>query len=61
MDEGERGAAAPRQFSGRGLSYWSDGKQERIYYVTAGYRLIGLDARTGARVAGLRRGRAEST
>ena len=50
LDEGERGAAAPRQFSGRGLSYWSDGKQERIYYVTAGYRLIGLDARTGARV-----------
>ena len=50
VEEGERGAAAPRQFSGRGLSYWSDGKQERIYYVTPGYRLVGLDARTGARV-----------
>src|SRR5882724_10119775 len=24
--EGERGAAAPRQLSGRGLAYWTDGK-----------------------------------
>src|ERR1700724_3552620 len=28
--EGARGAAAPRQLSGRGVSYWSDGTQERI-------------------------------
>ena len=46
--EGKRGAAAPRQLSGRGLAYWSDGKQERILYVTPGYRLICLDAKTGA-------------
>ena len=46
--EGARGANAPRQLSGRGLAYWSDGKDERIYYVTPGYRLIGLDAKTGA-------------
>jgi quinoprotein glucose dehydrogenase len=45
--EGERGAAAPRQLSGRGLAYWTDGKQERILYVTPGYRLICLDAKTG--------------
>jgi quinoprotein glucose dehydrogenase len=45
--EGERGAAAPRQLSGRGLAYWSDGKQERILYVTPGYRLICLDAKNG--------------
>ncbi len=45
--EGERGAAAPRQLSGRGLAYWSDGKQARIFYVTPGYRLICLDAKTG--------------
>src|SRR6266403_2388857 len=45
--EGARGAAAPRQLSGRGLSYWSDGKEERILYVTPGYRLIALDAKTG--------------
>jgi quinoprotein glucose dehydrogenase len=52
VDEGPRGAAAPRQFSGRGLSYWSDGKQERIYYVTPGYRLLALEAKTGAPVRG---------
>ncbi len=45
--EGARGAAAPRQLSGRGLAYWSDGKVERILYVTPGYRLIELDAKTG--------------
>src|SRR6202047_5169929 len=50
--EGERGANAPRQLSGRGLAYWSDGKEERILYVTPGYRLIGLDAKTGALVPG---------
>jgi len=47
LDEGARGAAAPRQLSGRGLSYWSDGDDERILYVTPGYRLIALDAATG--------------
>ncbi|HEY6253311.1 MAG TPA: pyrroloquinoline quinone-dependent dehydrogenase [Candidatus Angelobacter sp.] len=46
--EGARGAAAPRQLSGRGLAYWSDGKEERILYITPGYRLICLDAKTGA-------------
>jgi len=46
--EGARGAAAPRQLSGRGLAYWSDGKEQRILYVTPGYRLIALDAKTGA-------------
>ncbi|MGA3188313.1 MAG: pyrroloquinoline quinone-dependent dehydrogenase [Bryobacteraceae bacterium] len=49
--EGERGAAAPRQLSGRGLAYWTDGKLERILYVTPGYRLICLDAKTGQPVA----------
>ncbi len=48
--EGERGAAAPRQLSGRGLAYWSDGKEERILYVTPGYRLVALNAKTGARI-----------
>jgi len=45
--EGARAAAAPRQLSGRGLSYWTDGREERILYVTPGYRLIALDAKTG--------------
>ena len=46
-NEGARAAAAPRQLSGRGLAYWTDGAEERIIYVTPGYRMISLDARTG--------------
>jgi quinoprotein glucose dehydrogenase len=49
--EGKRGGAAPRQLSGRGLAYWSDGKEERILYVTPGYRLICLNAKTGLPVS----------
>jgi quinoprotein glucose dehydrogenase len=49
-DEGERGRLAPRQLSGHGVSYWTDGKEERIFFVTPGYRLIALDANTGARI-----------
>ena len=55
-DEGTRGVNAPRQLSGRGLAYWSDGKEERILYVTPGYRLIALDAKTGNPVAAFGRG-----
>lgn len=47
LDEGERGDEAPRRFSGRGVAYWSDGDDERIYVVTIGYQLVALDARTG--------------
>jgi quinoprotein glucose dehydrogenase len=54
--EGLRGDAAPRQLSGRGLAYWTDGKEERILYVTPGYRLIALDAKTGTRVPGFGKG-----
>ena len=46
-NEGTRGSNAPRQLSGHGVAYWTDGKQERILYVTPGYRLIALDAKTG--------------
>ena len=49
-DEGPRGAASVRQLSGRGLSYWTDGKAGRILYVTPGYRLVALDVKTGARI-----------
>jgi quinoprotein glucose dehydrogenase len=48
--EGARGAAAPRQLSGRGVANWTDGKEQRILYVTPGFRLIALDARSGNRV-----------
>ena len=50
LDEGERGAAAPRRLSGRGLAYRDDGGAGQIFYVTPGYQLIGLDAATGARL-----------
>jgi quinoprotein glucose dehydrogenase len=50
--EGPRGEAAPRRLSGRGLAYWTDGREERILYVTPGYRLVALDAKTGLIVPG---------
>ena len=51
MDEGKRGAAAPRQGSGRGVAYWTDGKgDERILTVTPGYQLVALNAKTGVPV-----------
>src|SRR5256714_13588564 len=49
--EGNRAAIAPRQLSGRGVSYWTDGKgDERILYVTTGYRLVALNAKNGSMV-----------
>ena len=50
LDEGERGAAAPRRLSGRGLAYLDDGGSGQILYVTPGYQLIALDAATGRRI-----------
>lgn len=47
LNEGERGANAPRQLSGRGLAYWEDGADSRVIYVTPGYQMIALDANTG--------------
>ena len=51
-NEGKRGEAAPRQLSGRGLAYWTDGRSERIIYVTPGYQMIALDAKIGRPVPG---------
>jgi quinoprotein glucose dehydrogenase len=51
IDEGERGNRAVRTVN-RGVSYWSDGKgDERILFITLGYQLIELDAKTGVPVA----------
>jgi quinoprotein glucose dehydrogenase len=47
MDEGERGLNAPRANSGRGVAYWTDGSEERIFLITPGYHLVALDAKTG--------------
>ncbi len=48
-DEGVRGENAPRTGAGRGVAYWSsaDRSDERIIYVTPGYRMIALNAKTG--------------
>src|SRR5437773_8928277 len=51
LREGKRAAVSPRQLSGRGVSYWTDGRgDERIVYVSTGYRLVELNAKTGALV-----------
>jgi len=53
-NEGKRGESAPRLLSGRGLAYWpgSGGQGPRIVYVTPGYQMLALDAKTGIPVAG---------
>jgi len=48
-DTPERGAVRPVN---RGLSYWSDGRgDERIIFVTPGYQLVALNAKTGIPIA----------
>jgi quinoprotein glucose dehydrogenase len=50
--EGKRAVVSPRQLSGRGVSYWTDGKgDDRIVYMTTGYRLVELNAKTGAMIS----------
>ena len=51
VDEGERAESSPRRLSGRGVAYWTDGTEERLVYVTIGYTLIALDAKTGRPLA----------
>ena len=46
FDEGVRGDRAPRR-NNRGLTYWTDGQEERIFMISLGYQLIALDAKTG--------------
>ena len=48
LREGKRAGLSPRQLSGRGVAYWTDGRgDERILYNTTGYRLVALNAKTG--------------
>ncbi len=52
LREGQRAAIAPRQLSGRGVSYWTDGRgDDRVVFVTTGYRLVELNAHTGQPVS----------
>src|SRR6185295_3610150 len=51
LREGRRAGVAPRQLSGRGVSYWTDGRgDDRVLYVTTGYRLVALNAHTGSMI-----------
>ena len=49
-DDGARTKVAPRRNSGRGVSWWEQGRDARVFVVTPGFRLVALDARTGAPV-----------
>jgi len=51
LREGKRAAVSPRQLSGRGVSYWTDGRgDDRVVYVTTGYQLVELNAKTGSMI-----------
>src|SRR5262245_934393 len=52
-DEGPRGRNAARSGAGRGVAYWSapNGSDQRILYVTPGYRMLALDAKTGVPIS----------
>ncbi len=47
--EGER--SRPPSGSGRGVAYWTDGEQERIFHNVSDGRLVALDAKTGEPLA----------
>jgi quinoprotein glucose dehydrogenase len=50
MDEHGRDRYAPRRNAGRGVAYWTDGRDERVFVVTTGFYLVALDAKTGVPV-----------
>src|SRR5207253_4357939 len=49
-DEGERYRQAPQRNSGRGVAYWTDGQDERIFAILPGFHLVALNAKTGVPV-----------
>jgi quinoprotein glucose dehydrogenase len=51
IDEHGRDRKAPRRNAGRGVSYWTDGKEARIFVITTGFYLVALDAKTGKPVS----------
>jgi quinoprotein glucose dehydrogenase len=47
LEEGARGAQAPRT-NNRGVAYWSNGADDaRIFLITPGYHLVALNAKSG--------------
>jgi quinoprotein glucose dehydrogenase len=52
IDEGERGERAVRP-QNRGVAYWADREKpddRRIFLITPGYQLVGIDAKTGREI-----------
>ena len=47
LDEGTRGAIAPRKGPGRGVALWRDAGHDTLFVISPGYQLIALDAKTG--------------
>ena len=49
FDEKERLPYVPRQNSGRGVAYWSapQNESDRVIYITPGFQLIAIDAKSG--------------
>lgn len=47
FDESERLPYVPRQNSGRGVAYWTAPEGDRVVYITPGFQLIALDAKSG--------------
>jgi quinoprotein glucose dehydrogenase len=57
LREGRRAAVSPRQLSGHGVSYWTDGRGDnRVIYVTTGYQLVSLNAKDGSVVPSFGKG-----
>ena len=56
LNEGQRGADAPRTLSGRGLAFWQRGNDKRVLYMTQGYQLVALNAQTGRPIEGFGEG-----
>ncbi len=54
FDEGTRGDLAPRKGAGRGVEYWAsqDKRDQRIFFITPGFHLIALEAKSGLPVKG---------
>ena len=51
LREGKRAAQSPRQLSGHGVAYWTDGRgDDRVIYVTTGYQLVELKAKDGSMI-----------
>ena len=51
-DEGERNEKAPRRGSGPWSRLLTDGRDERVFTITPGFRLVALDLRNGRQISG---------